>query len=181
MLVGEQPGNQEDREGRPFVGPAGKLLDRALAQAGFERSETYLTNAVKHFKWRARGKLRIHAKPDAREVRACRPWFEAELETIEPEAVVALGATAAQALFGASARVTVQRGRVFPSPWARCSAMTVHPSALLRIPEDAERRRAFAELVRDLVVVRRALESAPSQGVSVRTAPTRSAARARRS
>ncbi|HEX5067464.1 MAG TPA: UdgX family uracil-DNA binding protein [Myxococcota bacterium] len=180
VLVGEQPGNQEDRQGRPFVGPAGKLLDRALAEAGFARSDAYLTNAVKHFKWRPRGRLRIHARPDAREIRACRPWFEAELEAIEPDAVVALGATAAQALFGPSARVTVQRGRVFASPWARCSAMTVHPSALLRIPEEEERHRAFAELVRDLKAVKRALESAAPKVIS-RTAPTRKAARARRS
>jgi DNA polymerase len=161
MLVGEQPGDREDRTGRPFVGPAGQLLDRALAAAGIDRGETFVTNVVKHFKWReGGGKRRLHEKPSLNEVRACRPWLDAELEWIQPEAVVALGATSARALFGPGARVTLQRGRVFRSPLARCSAMTVHPSALLRIPDAADRRRAFDELVRDLRVVARALARA---------------------
>ena len=190
VLVGEQPGDKEDREGRPFVGPAGRLLDRALGLAGFERKDAYVTNAVKHFKWRAgRGKLRIHAKPDAREVRACRPWLEAEIGLVAPDAVVALGATAARSLFGTGAKVMQQRGQVFESEWARCSSMTVHPSALLRIPEEADRHAAFDAFVRDLRVVRRALEAAkrlrakaPLRKVATaRPLPTRSAVRARRS
>jgi DNA polymerase len=180
VLVGEQPGDHEDQQGRPFVGPAGKLLDRALERAGLERGQTYVTNAVKHFKWSVqRGKLRLHAKPDAREIRACRPWLEAELGLVEPDAVIALGATAARALFGPAARVTQQRNHVFVSEWARCSAMTVHPSALLRIPEADERHRAFEEFVRDLRGVRAAIaRSAPA---SAPAPPTRAAARSRRS
>jgi DNA polymerase len=186
VLVGEQPGDKEDRAGQPFVGPAGRLLDRALGLAGFERKDAYVTNAVKHFKWTAgRGKLRIHAKPDAREVRACRPWLEAELALVRPDAVVALGATAARSLFGSGARVMQQRGRVFASEWARCSSMTVHPSSLLRIPEEDDRHAAFDAFVKDLRAVRQALQSArkqpPARLVSVRPLPTRSAARARRS
>lgn len=159
-LVGEQPGDAEDRQGRPFVGPAGRVLDEALERAGIERGDCYVTNAVKHFKWRAGGgKRRLHEKPSVNEVRACRPWLEVEIEVVHPEAVVALGATAARSLFGPAARVTVQRGRIFPSEWARCSSMTVHPSALLRIPDAAERRRALEAFVRDLCSVRRAMDA----------------------
>jgi uracil-DNA glycosylase len=150
MLVGEQPGDKEDLEGEPFVGPAGGLLDRALADAGIERGEVYLTNAVKHFKWRARGKRRLHQTPRAGEVEACRPWLEAELEAVHPRAVVALGATAAKALFGSSVRVTRDRGRLLETPLAPVGAVTVHPSAILRVREREERHDAFAGLVEDL-------------------------------
>src|SRR5262245_2617329 len=158
VVVGEQPGDQEDRAGHPFVGPAGRLLDRAFESAGIARSDVFVTNAVKHFKWQpGRGKRRLHEKPSANEARACRPWLEAEIAQTQPDAVLALGATAARSLFGPSARVSVARGRVFRSPWAVRSAMTVHPSALLRIPEAAERRRAFDDFVRDLRAVGGAL------------------------
>jgi len=158
VLVGEQPGDQEDRQGRPFVGPAGRLLDRALADAGIERSEGYVTNVVKHFKWsETRDKRRIHAKPSANEVRACRPWFEAELRVVDPEAVVALGATAAQALFGSGFKLTRQRGEIFASDWAPLSTATVHPSSVLRQPDDDARHRAYEDFVRDLASLARAL------------------------
>jgi uracil-DNA glycosylase len=153
MLVGEQPGDKEDLEGEPFVGPAGGLLDRALADAGIERGEVYLTNAVKHFKWRARGKRRLHQTPRAGEVEACRPWLEAEVEAVRPRAVVALGATAAKALFGPAVRVTRDRGRPLETPLAAVGAVTVHPSAILRVREREERHDAFAGLVGDLEAV----------------------------
>jgi DNA polymerase len=149
MLVGEQPGDKEDVEGRPFVGPAGHLLDRALADAGIDRTQTYLTNAVKHFKWKPAGKRRIHAKPDAGEVRACRPWLDAEIAVVRPRLVVALGATAAQALLGNGFRVTKQRGQVFDLPPTRVLA-TVHPSSVLRAPSDEDRAVAYDGLVADL-------------------------------
>lgn len=138
MLVGEVPGDQEDRQGRPFVGPAGQLLDRCLAAAGIDRAEAYLTNAVKHFKWEPRGKRRIHVKPNAREIRACRPWLEAEIAAIAPEVLVCLGATAAQALLGADFRVTRDRGRFLQSALAPYVTATVHPSALLRAPPERQ-------------------------------------------
>jgi uracil-DNA glycosylase len=150
MLVGEQPGDKEDLEGEPFVGPAGGLLNRALTDAGIERETVYLTNAVKHFKWRARGKRRLHQTPRAGEVEACRPWLEAEVEAVRPRAVVALGATAARALFGSSTRVTRDRGRLLETPLAAVGAVTVHPSAILRIREREERHDAFVGLVEDL-------------------------------
>jgi uracil-DNA glycosylase len=153
MLVGEQPGDKEDLEGEPFVGPAGGLLDRALADAGIERGEVYLTNAVKHFKWRARGKRRLHQTPRAGEVEACRPWLEAEVEAVQPRAVVALGATAAKALFGPAVRVTRDRGRPLETPLAAVGAVTVHPSAILRVREREERHDAFAGLVEDLEAI----------------------------
>jgi uracil-DNA glycosylase len=158
VLVGEQPGDREDREGHPFVGPAGGLLDRALNEASIARDGVYLTNAVKHFKWRPRGKRRLHQTPRAGEVEACRPWLEAELETIRPRAVVALGATAAKALFGPSVRVTRDRGRLLETPLAPIGAVTVHPSAILRIRERDERQDALAGLVEDLEAVAAALE-----------------------
>jgi uracil-DNA glycosylase len=158
MLVGEQPGDQEDRKGQPFVGPAGGLLDRALAEAGIARDGVYLTNAVKHFKWRPRGKRRLHQTPRVGEVEACRPWLEAEVEAIRPGAVVALGATAAKALFGPSVRVTRDRGRLLETPLAPVGAVTVHPSAILRIHEREERHDALAGLVEDLETVSAALE-----------------------
>jgi DNA polymerase len=154
VLVGEQPGDEEDRAGRPFVGPAGRLLDRALAEAGLPRAAAYVTNAVKHFKWVARGKRRIHQRPEPGEVRACRPWLEAELRAVRPRAVVALGATAARALFGPAVRVTRDHGRPLPSPLPGVAAFaTVHPSAILRAPDDEARRAGQAQLVADLRAV----------------------------
>ncbi len=155
-LVGEQPGDQEDRSGHPFVGPAGHLLDQALTAAGIDRSEVYVTNAVKHFKWEPAGKRRLHKKPNAREIAACRPWLDAELEALHPDLVVALGATAAQTLMGASFRVTRERGKRFDIPWAGGFVATIHPSAILRM-DPADRDTAFAELVADLKVVARLL------------------------
>ena len=149
MLVGEQPGDQEDHAGRPFVGPAGKLLDRALEEAGIDRKAAYVTNAVKHFKWEARGKRRIHAKPSWSEVAACRPWLEAELAVVKPTVLVLLGAVAAQGLLGNQFRVTKQRGELVDSPLAPYVTATIHPSAILR-GEPADRERELARLVDDL-------------------------------
>lgn len=149
MLVGEQPGDQEDKAGHPFVGPAGKLLDEALVAAGINRAEVYVTNAVKHFKWKPVGKRRLHQKPSAREIAACRPWLEAELKLLRPSVVVALGATAAQALMGPAFRVTRERGKPFAAPWAGVFFATVHPSSILRGPPE-EREAALALLVADL-------------------------------
>lgn len=157
LLVGEQPGDMEDRAGRPFVGPAGKLLDRALEAAGIDRRRTYVTNVVKHFKWEPRGKRRIHQKPDAREIRACLPWLEAEIAVVRPEIVVCLGATAAQALLGSSFRVTRDRGRVVPSPLAPRTLATVHPASILRVPDEASRQAEVARFVEDLAVAARLL------------------------
>ena len=153
MMVGEQPGNDEDLAGRPFVGPAGKLLDRGLEAAGIDRRDVYVTNVVKHFKWEPKGKRRIHAKPNAGEIRACLPWLEAELALVKPEVVVALGATAAQALLGKSFRVSQQRGQVVSAPLARQVLATVHPSSILRSPDDETRRREMERFVADLNVV----------------------------
>src|SRR4051794_4039334 len=152
MLVGEQPGDQEDRAGRPFVGPAGRVLDDALEAAGIDRSTTYVTNAVKHFKWQARGKRRIHQKPNAAEMAACRPWLEAELHVVEPRVLVLLGATAAQTLLGRQFRVTQSRGKVLESELAEVVTATVHPSSILR-GEPSEREANFAAFVDDLRVV----------------------------
>jgi uracil-DNA glycosylase len=159
MLVGEQPGDQEDRQGRPFVGPAGSLLDQALDEAGIDRVDVYVTNVVKHFKWKQapRGKRRIHRKPDLWEVAACRPWLEAEIERIEPRALVLMGATAAQAIFGRSFKVTERRGELLESPLAKIVAATVHPSSILRSREDAARARELDAFVADLRSVRHAL------------------------
>ena len=153
MFVGEQPGNDEDLSGRPFVGPAGKLLDRALEEAGIDRRQAYVTNAVKHFKWEPRGKRRIHAKPNAAEIAACRPWLDAEISLIQPTALVCLGATAAQALLGPRFRVTQERGRFVPSSLAQYVLATVHPSALLRAPDEETRHRETQRFVDDLRVV----------------------------
>jgi uracil-DNA glycosylase len=150
MLVGEQPGDQEDLKGRPFVGPAGQLLDWALEKAGIDRSQAYVTNVVKHFKWVPRGKRRIHSKPSSMEIKACLPWLEAELEVVRPEVIVLLGATAAQALLGASFRVTRERGNFVRSNLAPYVMATVHPSSLLRIEDDAERKDAIRQFVREL-------------------------------
>lgn len=150
MLIGETPGDQEDKQGRPFVGPAGRLLDESLHEAGIDRSDVYITNAVKHYKWEPRGKRRLHKKPAAREVAACRPWLEAEFELLKPHIVVCLGATAAQWLLGRSFRITRQRGQIMESDWAPWSMATWHPSAVLRAPEKADRDRMRGELVSDL-------------------------------
>jgi uracil-DNA glycosylase len=153
VFVGEQPGNEEDLAGRPFVGPAGKLLDRALAEAGVDRAAVYVTNVVKHFKWEPRGKRRIHAKPSPREIGACRPWLDAELAALEPEVVVCLGATAAQALLGRQFRVSTERGRWIKSPLAPHVMATVHPSAILRAPDDETRHAEYERFVHDLAAV----------------------------
>ena len=157
IFIGETPGDAEDREGRPFVGPAGRLLDKALAEVGIDRSRVYVSNAVKHFKFTPRGKRRIHAKPSAREIRACRPWLSAELESIRPRMVVALGATAAQALFGSSFRVTRDRGKPIETDAAPWAMATVHPSSLLRVPETQDREATWREFVADLEKVARRL------------------------
>ncbi len=153
MLVGEQPGDVEDREGRPFVGPAGRLLDDALEEAGIDRRRVYVTNAVKHFKWEPRGKRRLHSKPNAGEVSACRPWLDAEIAAVRPSIVVCLGATAAQALLGAEFRVTTQRGKWVTSALAPNVLATVHPSSVLREKDDDRRHAAFEGLVADLRIV----------------------------
>jgi len=159
VFVGEQPGDKEDRAGRPFVGPAGRVLDDALAAAGIARSDAYVTNAVKHFKFEQRGKARLHKRPRPDEVRACKPWLSAELALIEPRVLVLLGATAAQAVLGADFRVTRDRGRPVPSSLAPVVIATVHPASILRAEDDAGRKAAFAAFVADLRVVARALES----------------------
>jgi uracil-DNA glycosylase len=181
MFVGEQPGNDEDLAGRPFVGPAGKLFDRALAEAGIDRSQAYVTNVVKHFKWEPRGKRRIHAKPNAMEITACYPWLEAELLVVKPRALVCLGATAAQALLGRSFRVSTQRGQFVPSPLAPLVTATVHPSSILRAPDDQTRREETDRFVEDLRRVARELAaqggsggSARAIGAEVRQRPERS-------
>jgi uracil-DNA glycosylase len=152
LMIGEQPGDQEDLAGRPFVGPAGKLLDKALVEAGIDRDEVYVTNAVKHFKWKPAGKRRLHQKPNSREIAACRPWLDAELELVQPEIVVALGATAAQALMGRDFRVTQQHGQVLAVSWTKAFLATVHPSSILRTPPPG-RDEAYAQFVSDLKVV----------------------------
>jgi uracil-DNA glycosylase family protein len=158
VFVGEQPGDREDREGRPFVGPAGRVLDEALAEAGIDRRLAYVTNAVKHFKWEGRGKRRIHQKPNADELAACRPWLDAELSVLDPQVLVALGATAAQALLGRSFRVTKQRGVPVESDLAPNVLATVHPSSILRAPDEAARSEAYAAFVADLRTVAELLE-----------------------
>ena len=150
MLVGEQPGDKEDLAGRPFVGPAGRLLDQALVEAGIDRTSVYVTNAVKHFKWEPRGKRRLHKRPDAVEVAACRPWLDREIELVQPRVVVCLGATAAQALLGRSFKVTKQRGEVFPQPAGHVITATVHPSSILRAPDAAARDSELAAFTEDL-------------------------------
>jgi DNA polymerase len=153
MLVGEQPGDREDIEGHPFVGPAGRVLDRGLQEAGIDRREAYVTNVVKHFRYKARGKRRIHQKPDRWQVSACLPWLEAELAVVHPRAVVLLGATAAQALLGSQIRIGRDRGRPMESDMAELVTLTAHPSSILRAPDEAERQRAMEEFVADLRTV----------------------------
>jgi DNA polymerase len=157
MLVGEQPGHEEDLSGRPFVGPAGRLLDEALAESGIDRAQVYVTNVVKHFKWEPRGKRRIHAKPSAGEITACRPWLDAEIAVVQPRVIVCLGATAAQALLGRQFRVSRDRGQLVSSPLAPRVLATVHPSAVLRAPDDETRRRERQRFIDDLRAVARAL------------------------
>jgi len=150
MLIGEQPGNDEDLDGRPFVGPAGKLLDRALIDAGIDRAKVYVTNAVKHFKWEPRGKRRIHKKPNTAEIAACRPWLETEIAVVRPEVILCMGATAAQSLLGRDFRVTQHRGEFLESSLASAVMATIHPSAILRAPDEETRRTEFAKFVADL-------------------------------
>jgi uracil-DNA glycosylase len=157
VMVGEQPGNDEDLIGRPFVGPAGKLLDHALVAAGLDRADVYITNIVKHFKWKPQGKRRIHDKPSASEVEACRPWFESELALIRPEVLVLLGATAAQALLGRQFRISADRGRFLESPLAPRVFATVHPSSLLRMPDEDARREETARFIEELKLVAHAV------------------------
>jgi len=161
MLVGEQPGDQEDLQGRPFVGPAGRILDKALAEAGIDRDETYVTNAVKHFKWEPRGKRRIHKKPNSIEIAACKPWLEAELSVLKPDVVVCLGATAAQALLGKDFRVSTQRGQLIQSDLAPNVIATVHPSSLLRAPDEEARRIETKRFVDDLKEVEKVIRRLP--------------------
>ncbi len=153
ILVGEQPGNDEDLQGRPFVGPAGRVLDEGLEAAGIARSDAYVTNVVKHFSWVPKGKRRIHKKPTSREIAACLPWLEKEIELLRPQVLVCLGATAAQALLGSTFRVSVDRGRVLSTALAEHTVATVHPSSILRQPTDEDRERAMEWFTRDLKVV----------------------------
>jgi uracil-DNA glycosylase len=153
ILVGEQPGDYEDVKGRPFVGPAGKLLDEALAQAKLDRSLTYVTNAVKHFKWEPLGKRRLHKKPNAKEVAACQPWLLTEIKLIKPEVLVCLGATAAGSLFGSKVKVSTHRSQLFESDYAPQNLVTIHPSAILRVPDPRLKEAEFARLVEDLALV----------------------------
>jgi uracil-DNA glycosylase len=159
VFVGEQPGDQEDLAGRPFVGPAGRVLDEGLAAAGIDRSQVYVTNAVKHFKWEPRGKRRIHQKPNWAEMTACRPWLEAELAVVKPDVLVCLGATAAQSLLGRQFRVTKMRGVPVESELAPNVVATVHPSSILRAPDEGARQEAMRDFVRDLKAVAKLIKS----------------------
>jgi uracil-DNA glycosylase family protein len=160
MFIGEQPGDREDLAGRPFVGPAGGLLDKALEEAGIERSKVYVTNVVKHFKWEPRGKRRIHKKPNAVEIRACKPWLLAEIHVVKPRAIVCLGSTAAQAVIDPKFRVSVQRGELVESDLAELVTATVHPSSILRAPSDEARRTEMRRFIEDLKKIRAAIEKA---------------------
>jgi DNA polymerase len=165
MFVGEQPGDQEDKAGKPFVGPSGVMLDAALEKVGIDRSQVYVTNAVKHFKFEQRGKRRIHSKPSARQIAACKPWLKAEVEVIRPDVIVALGATAAQAMLGPQFRVTQQRGQpLTDTTWAPCVIATVHPSSLLRAPDEQARRAAIAAFEQDLRVVKKQMDRLAGAG-----------------
>ena len=159
MFVGEQPGDKEDLSGRPFVGPAGGLLDKALVEAGIDRTKVYVTNVVKHFKWEPRGKRRIHKKPNAAEINACRPWLEAEIQVIKPRAIVCLGSTAAQAVIGPKFKVSTQRATFVRSPLAPLVTATVHPSSILRAPSDEARHAETERFIEDLKKIRKAIES----------------------
>ncbi|MFN2645098.1 MAG: UdgX family uracil-DNA binding protein [Burkholderiales bacterium] len=157
MLVGEQPGDEEDKKGLPFVGPAGRLLDKALTEAGVDREQIYVTNAVKHFKWQLRGKRRLHKTPAQREIDACHQWLEGEIATVRPHVIVCLGSTAAKAVISKDFKVSVQRGAFVESPHAPFVFATLHPSALLRVQEEEEREAAFRQFVRDLSLIKKAL------------------------
>src|SRR5688572_11097413 len=157
MLVGEQPGDEEDRQGLPFVGPAGRLLDRALEAAGVEREHLYVTNAVKHFKFQLRGKRRIHKTPAQREIEACHQWLEREVAAVRPRVIVCLGATAARAVIGKDCKVSLERGKFVDSPLAPAVFATFHPSALLRLQDEAEKAKAFEQLVADLKLINKGL------------------------
>jgi DNA polymerase len=163
VFIGEQPGNQEDVEGKPFVGPAGKLLDAAFIEAGIRREDVYVTNVVKHFKWEPRGKRRIHKKPDAAEIAACRPWLDAEIGALRPQIIICLGATAAQALLGTDFRVTQHRGDFLKSPLAPVLMATVHPSSILRVPDKETRQSEFRRFVIDLKKISKAIDSLPKK------------------
>jgi DNA polymerase len=154
LFIGEQPGDEEDRAGHPFVGPSGRLFDRALEEAGIDRQEVFVTNAVKHFKFEERGKRRLHKKPSAGETNACRPWLEAEIEVVKPAVLVALGATAAQSVFGRAYRVTRERGKFVEHPWAKRATSTVHPSSIFRAPDEDRRHIEYRRFVEDLTKVR---------------------------
>ena len=158
MFIGEQPGNEEDLTGKPFVGPAGRFFDNALDAAGIDRKQTYVTNVVKHFKWEPRGKRRIHKKPNVTEIAACRPWLETEIALVKPEVIVALGATAAQALLGPQFRVTKQRGKFIPSTLAPYVMATVHPSSILRAPDDETRQLESRRFIDDLKKLARVIK-----------------------
>jgi uracil-DNA glycosylase family protein len=158
MFVGEQPGDREDLEGKPFVGPAGKILDKGLEAAGIDRNDVYVTNAVKHFKWEPRGKRRIHKKPNQLEINACRPWLEAEVDVVKPDVIVCLGATAAQSLLGRTFKVTERRGELIQHDLAPFVVATVHPSSILRAPDDQKRHEEMASFIEDLKTVAAALK-----------------------
>ena len=157
VFVGEQPGDQEDLAGKPFVGPAGQVFNRALEEAGIDRSETYVTNAVKHFKFVQRGKRRIHDKPNGTEIAACRPWLEAEVRSVKPELLVCLGATAGQSVFGRAVKVGAERGRLVPHHWVKSAFLTIHPSFLLRITDEGQKQEEYRRFVEDLRNIRSAL------------------------
>lgn len=161
ILVGEQPGNEEDLEGHPFVGPSGRLLDKALVEAGVDRSALYVTNAVKHFKFEPRGKRRIHKKPSTGEITACRPWLEAEVAALKAGLIVCLGATAARSVFGRDVRITAERGKILKTDLVQESLITVHPSALLRAPDPERRRYEWHLFVQDLSMIDQWLRAAP--------------------
>jgi uracil-DNA glycosylase family protein len=159
MFIGEQPGDKEDLAGRPFVGPAGGLLDKALQGAGIDRSKVYVTNVVKHFKWEPRGKKRIHKKPNAAEINACMPWLQAEIRVVKPRAIICLGSTAAQAVIGPKFRVSIQRGQFVKSDLAELVTATVHPSSILRAPSDEARRKEMRRFIDDLKKIRAAIDA----------------------
>jgi DNA polymerase len=159
MFIGEQPGDKEDLAGRPFVGPAGTLLDKALQEAGIDRSKVYVTNVVKHFKWEPRGKKRIHKKPNAVEINACMPWLQAEIQAVKPHAIICLGSTAAQAVIGPKFRVSIQRGQFVKSDLAALVTATVHPSSILRAPSDEARRTEMRRFIDDLKKIRAAIDA----------------------
>src|SRR4051794_22613081 len=169
ILLGEVPGDEEDLQGKPFVGPAGRLLDESLEQANIPRDDVYVTNAVKHFRWEPRGKRRLHKKPSARQIEACRPWLQAEILVVKPDVIVCMGATAAQTMLGRDFRITKDRGKFFPSDDARWLTSTYHPSAILRAPDKADRDRMRAEFVEDLHRAAERVSESPTAARQVRS------------